>query len=1765
MDHIRALLLISRRKTDFELVASLIKSVTPPPNLDVSDDPDAALDLMEIAAHDAYLIDQSIGPEFIERAVTRGVSGGMILLADADDPALDEAALKAGAAGFLVKSALTTADLMRTLRYTTRLHTHLDEQQRRAQRYEGVLEHQAEFIGRFTPEFKLTYANDAYQNLLPDDPAIRNDLLQIVPPEEREGVITHLGSLTPDNAMSVRANHNIMPDGSVRWIQWTNRALFDADGQVIEFQSVGRDITEQKEQEQALRESEERYRTLIELSPEPILVLQDDRIVYANAATVRLYGAQSPEDFAGKSLYDFAPSEERAGIRKHLAIMARPNYRPMVIPGKLLRLDGRMLDVEARGAPIVYEGKPAVLAHLRDITLRLENERALRESEERFRAIVESQQDLIVRWKPGGIRTYVNNAYCRYFGGTREAIIGTSFFPHVSPEDRAKLRDELSTLSAENPSFSESHRVIRADDKPGWNEWAHHAIFDDEGNFVEVQSVGRDITARTLADDAIRESEARYRQLVELSPDGIIVVMGEHIRFANSVAATLFGVGSVDDLVGRNLFDFVVTRFREPLEQYMQAVLAEGRSRGPTEGRIFRPDGHLLPVEAHAARITFEGNTAMLGFIRDITARKEAERALHDHQRELETVAKVSRVATSTLDPVAMAAQVAQVIGESIDVTSVMVCHLNFDKLTSTAIAQYLSNNATARERPNRVGIDFDLNLRPRLIAMRDEPDTLVEWQRDDPTLNEDERSMFSRTGIISALDVPLRAGGAAIGYLALWETRFRRTFSESERRVLRSVGSVVGVALANAKLYEELRAQQGELETVAHVARVSTATLDITRMLTDVAQVICDAIDVTTAYIFGLDSSFTKTRILAEYFSEAASAAERIPRIGEEYTLDQRPLVRRWQQEPEHFAEWQRDDPSLAPQEREVFESRNLLTALGVPLRSGGRVIGFMALWESRKKRHFTDSERRLLGSVGGLVGVVLANAQLYEELRASEERYRSLFEGINDVVFVHDSEGRILDVNDVACQRMGYTREEFLKLTIYDLDAPEYAAGFADRWQQQIKHGKLSNLLGQHVTKDGRLIDIDANTTVITRDGQQVVLALARDITKMKQQEQALRDRHRELETVARVAQAATSTLDIQQMLTEAAQVICEAIDVTAASFFDVDFDANAMNLLAEYFSEAANAAEKVSRKGMQFSLEERPGLLRWKDDPELLLERHASDVTFSGHEREMIEARKLRTALGVPLRVGGRVIGFISLWESRRERNFDETERRVLKSIGGMMGVALANAQLYGELRASEERYRSLVELSPDAILVHADDKVAYINRAGLELYGADAPEQILGTSPLERVPPHLHDYVRQRWKEVFEADGPLLPRRSQAVRLDGEIVDVGAAGVRIIWDGRQAMLILLRDITAEREHQRRMQNYVYLLENASDAIISLDENFKVETWNPAAASLYGWTEAEMLGHTIVERIPTDYLSASREQFIEEFLAEGQWRGEVIRTTKTGEQVYVLISTYAILDEFGKLTGSVGINTDITALKESEQQRLDLTRERERVEVLRRFVGDATHDLGTPLTNIRSSLYLLSRVQDEDKRVDYMLGLAAQAEKLEKLLGNMLSMTRLDDPATAELLFTAQDVNLMVQEVAEQLAPTIERKRHTVHFELAADLPRMTVDRNEFMRALEEIMLNAIYYTPNGGQITLRTLREAACVIIEVQDNGIGIAQGDLPRIFERFYRADRARSSETGGAGLGLPLARKILEAHAGEVEVISVVDEGSTFRICLPIK
>lgn len=242
-------------------------------------------------------------------------------------------------------------------------------------------------------------------------------------------------------------------------------------------------------------------------------------------------------------------------------------------------------------------------------------------------------------------------------------------------------------------------------------------------------------------------------------------------------------------------------------------------------------------------------------------------------------------------------------------------------------------------------------------------------------------------------------------------------------------------------------------------------------------------------------------------------------------------------------------------------------------------------------------------------------------------------------------------------------------------------------------------------------------------------------------------------------------------------------------------------------------------------------------------------------------------------------------------------------------------------------------------------------------------------------------------------------------------------------------------------------------------------------------------------------------------------------------------------------------------------LAALQQAKQQELALQLERERVHMLEAFIRDIGHEFRTPLSAITLKSYLMERMDDAARRAQIAGDIQAQVQAISAMLDDIIYIVRMETDVSFDLKRIAIDVSALVQDIAQRLAAAISKP---LHWQVRLDeAPPLLVDPHRLTRAIEELIKNAIEFTPEGGTITVSTHHDAEHQFsIRVQDTGIGIAASELGKIFSRLYRVDQART--TRGVGLGLPIAKVIVEAHGGQIVVESTLGAGSIFTIQLPV-
>ncbi len=314
---------------------------------------------------------------------------------------------------------------------------------------------------------------------------------------------------------------------------------------------------------------------------------------------------------------------EMDGIRlMHSALEIDPLLVAIVITGQ--GTIKTAIDAMKLGA-FDYILKPVDWKILSPVIFRAIKVRRLRETEQKYRSIVEDYQtELICRFLPNNILTFVNKAFCRYFNKKPEEVIGWSFLPFIYEEDREMVTRHLSSISYNNPVSSIEYRVLNPEGKICWQSWIMSALFDRNQNVIEFQSIGRDITDRKRTEEALKESEEKYRSLVENANEAIVVAQDGFLRFVNPMAVKITGY-SFKKLTSMPFTQFIHPDDRDRVfNNYLRRLRGE-KLPDKYSFRLVDKKGNVKWVEISAVLFSWEGRPATLNFLTDITERKEAE------------------------------------------------------------------------------------------------------------------------------------------------------------------------------------------------------------------------------------------------------------------------------------------------------------------------------------------------------------------------------------------------------------------------------------------------------------------------------------------------------------------------------------------------------------------------------------------------------------------------------------------------------------------------------------------------------------------------------------------------------------------------------------------------------------------------------------------------------------------------------------------------------------------------------------------------------------------------------------------------------------------------------------------------------------------------------------------------------------------------------------------------------------------------------------
>jgi two-component system phosphate regulon sensor histidine kinase PhoR len=325
---------------------------------------------------------------------------------------------------------------------------------------------------------------------------------------------------------------------------------------------------------------------------------------------------------------------------------------------------------------------------------------------------------------------------------------------------------------------------------------------------------------------------------------------------------------------------------------------------------------------------------------------------------------------------------------------------------------------------------------------------------------------------------------------------------------------------------------------------------------------------------------------------------------------------------------------------------------------------------------------------------------------------------------------------------------------------------------------------------------------------------------------------------------------------------------------------------------------------------------------------------------------------------------------------------------------------------------------------------------------------------------------------------------------------------------------------------------------ILDNMTDGVIMVDTEGNVSLANKAAEKLFGIKEAK--NEPLIEAV--------RDHEVDELLRLCLITAQTQATQyeSSVSKGYLRVVAIPIAH-----TGVLLLFQDLTELRSLQTTRREL-------------IGNISHEFRTPLAGIKAMVETLTGGAMDDKVAakDFLTRIDSEVDRLTQLVEELTELSRIET-GKAELKKEPIDLNKLVEEVIAQLSPQAERQQLSISREFATNLPSVLADKDRVRQVITNLVHNAIKFTPAGGRITITSRALEGSVVVHIADTGIGIPEEDLPRVFERFYKGDKARAG--GGTGMGLAIAKHVIQAHGGSIWVRSEEGKGSTFAFSLPLK
>ena len=1593
-------------------------------------------------------------------------------------------------------------------------------------------------------------------------------------------------------------NRFVCKDGSVKWLSWNS---FPYQQENIMF-GVARDITERKIADDKLKQSEERFSKAFRISPDSINInrLSDGKYISINQGFTKGTG-YTEEDIAGKSPVDLNLWVNEADRNKLVEGLIKDGVVDN-LEAQFRMKDGRIITGLMSASMIELNGEKHTISITRDISERIEIEKAMHESEAKFRSLFENAVMGIYRTTPAGNIIMANPALLKMLDyNSFEEISNINlneegYVSHNKREEFKKIIEEKGFIEGFESKWE------RKDGAIVYMRESAKAIKDENNNTLFYEGTVEDITLRKLAEEALLEEQYRINMLMD-SVTEAIYFKDNQSRFIgmNKSQAKRFGLTDISEAIGKTDFDFFSVEHAQKAFEDEQKIISTGEPLIDIEEEEVWPDGSLswvsttkMPLKDYTGTIV-----GTFGISKIITDRKLAEKALRESEAKFRSYIEHSPVSMFIVNEKGEYVEVnkaaCNLLGyseeELLNLTIKDVVsssgldaafeHFNQVKSRGYASVEILHRHKSGREfwvivtatkiSDNRfIGhaiditerIEYENKLKENEERFKGIINTSIDgfWIADvDGTIKEVNNAYCSMTGFSPDQIVNKHVSNFDV--------------TEDREDVLSHIKKVVELGYDRFKS-KHICADGSILlvEISVYFLLKQNSLLIFIRNITDRENAINALADSEDRYRKVVDNSPDGIAIhqngkfvFANYSALKLIGAASFEQLAEISILDivhpeYRTIVM------ERIQEMSLHNTIAPPQQEKLLRldgSEIDVEIISTPFVYDGKKAFQVIVRDitDRKKAENLVLMQRDLNSQ-------LINVNTLESATEIIFKFAQKIDNITaGGIYLSDQQGGL-----TLYDSFNLSKKTIIEIQKYDAESIQLKM-VSEGNPIYINYTKHEFAPKKSVT--GKTI-LSVAALPLMKDSKVVgVLNLASEkIAEFS-------------ETQKQLIEAFASQIGsyLNRILTE--EEVRKSEEKYRA-FFDSDLTADFRSTIDGDLLDCNEAFVKM------YEFDSKEHALKTKAH-ELYIEEVQRVERFSKlrkHKKLELLQSKMKTIKGREIYILQNMIG-----------EFDD-KGKLIGATGYIFDITnIKLAEL--ALKQSEKRYRELFDSMQDGFALHEiviseegkpiDYTFLAVNKAFEKMTGLKASE-IIGKSVM-RVMPNTEGYWIEKYGKVALGGKPL--RYENYAKELNKFYRVLAYSPE-----KMKFAVIVEDVTEMRVQEEKIKQLSVAVEQSPISVVITDLDGSIVYVNKMFCTATGYSYKEAIGKN-PNMLKSGMTSNSEYEQMWETIKKGKsWSGVFQNKKKNGDLFFESAKISPLLDSSGKPTHFIAVKEDITErinietellhyrtnlefLVEQRTKELDsvnkklqleiekekefemvlqqaLEKEKELNDLKTKFISTTSHEFRTPLTSVLSSAELLKlygRKWSDEKYNHHADKIVSSVETLTKLLDDVLTISRSE---SGKIHFKPEIINLkkVCEEIVEETSAHAN-KNHNFAFKYRPRKKDFTLDIKLLRFIIVNLLSNAYKYSPSGGNVTFEVLTKRNKILFSITDQGIGIPADELKNLYEPFHRANNA--TELPGTGLGLSIVKRAVDLHGGEIVLHSELGKGTNFVVELPLK